>query len=740
MPSISILPSDEPSTNPSYAPSSLPSIYPSPGPSVSPSDLPSGSMAPSDIPSVSPSMRPSDLPSITPSLSQSPSYGPGTLVGNKVDFELPRCPPNRDLLDPAGYFNLDLDGDEIKDAWGGRLFRDQDGTEIQVVCLPGTSDRVDWEYHVMVNGDSVAKSPWLGGRNTLWLYGLDFDLDGTIEFLDDVAISLRGILWKSEDGPLPGEAFLADDGSLVSYPDPNITTFDFDIYREYCDDDLDGKIDSSIYRYNIGDRNAVKTHFERTSFLNSQATSPDIFVPGDPENTPDDFLDFEFGTAGVSSNFPEDIDLISMKTNLLAENAGTVTQSEEEVVYRGTTYVVEFEMTNALLFGFEILNDGIIQVFFQPEKQGKSTVRIPLDLLAALGYGAGYPANYSATGDVTSVSRTLLGDNEIYSVAYNNTALATLTIDYNEVDDIVECSPDGACSDSGVPEVCSVNGTVTFQKCCCFLGNCEFNVGLADSCPGICFSSYMTVQELSKGVIPISEINIGDKILADTQGTYEMVYSWSHFQPSNQAQFLQLTAEAFDKTVTLELSYDHMVFVDNRAIPASQVKLGDSLHLKSGMLANVTTIEHVLRTGQFAPFTMSGTIMVNDVLSSVYVSLSGSESVELVPGVTSPISMHWVAHTFTTLRRWKCASLPSTCTKETHNGDGLADWIEAPLSVSLWVLEKRSAVLQLCIFVPGFIAGFVLWAMDSLPRWIVLLTGVCCYYCRRARSQKEKLD
>jgi len=741
-PSVSIQPSSKPSSSPSSDPSLLPSVSPSFGPSSSPSALPSKSMKPSSTPSVVPSLGPTALPSVMPSLSQSPSYGDGTLVGIEVDFELPRCPPvpSQNPLAIANYYTVDVDGDGIKDAFGGKVFKDLGGNKIQVVCLALESTRADFEYHVLVNGKSVAKSPWLGGRNKLWIYGLDFDLDGTIEYADDdTAIALMGVLWESQDGPLPGEAFLNASGNEVVYaPNPNITEFNQDIYNAVCDDDHDGLIDISIYRYMIGDRNAVKTHFEQsTRTFARQATFPDPFVPGTPDTTPDDFLDQQMANAPLST-FPEVIDLITMKSNLFEEPSLLYMRSEEELVYSGLTYGIQFDLTNGLLFGYEILN-GAIKVFFQPAKDPfEGVVKIPFNLIEALGFGVGYPADYTVTGDITSVARAVAGEYETFSVSANSTALVTMTIAYEAPGTIEDCTPDGDCTTGNLPEVCMANGTVTFQKCCCFLG-CTNKVGLTDACPGICFSSHMTVQEESKGVIPIDQINIGDKILANDRGTYDTVYSWSHFQPNKQAEFLQLTAKASNQTVTVELSDDHMVFVNNRAIPASQVQLGDSLHLKSGMLANVTTIETVLRMGQFAPLTTSGTIIVNDVLSSVYVSLQGSDSLELVPGVSSPISMQWVAHTFTTLRRWKCANIYGACTDELHH-DGLADWIAAPLSFCLWFLNKQSAVLQLLILVPGLMVGFLLWVIDTLPRWLLLTAGIYYYCYKKTRSHKEKVD
>ncbi len=89
-PSVSISPSTEPTTSPSAPPSALPSAWPSASPSTSPSTEPSVSASPSSAPSktISPSAAPSDSPSDSPStspstkpsVSASPSTAPSKTV------------------------------------------------------------------------------------------------------------------------------------------------------------------------------------------------------------------------------------------------------------------------------------------------------------------------------------------------------------------------------------------------------------------------------------------------------------------------------------------------------------------------------------------------------------------------------------------------------------------------------------------------------------------------------------
>ena len=67
----------------------------------------------------------------------------------------------------------------------------------------------------------------------------------------------------------------------------------------------------------------------------------------------------------------------------------------------------------------------------------------------------------------------------------------------------------------------------------------------------------------------------------------------------------------------MEISHDRLVFVRTnvvarRSIPASSVVVGDELFTSDGA-AKVTKIARITRRGAFAPFTGSGTLVVNGV-------------------------------------------------------------------------------------------------------------------------------
>lgn len=88
--------------------------------------------------------------------------------------------------------------------------------------------------------------------------------------------------------------------------------------------------------------------------------------------------------------------------------------------------------------------------------------------------------------------------------------------------------------------------------------------------------------------------------------------------------FVQIYTSA-NKKNPLEMSPDHVIVVDSKSdhpIRAATVQVGDVLNGETKM--EVTKIGTVPRKGVYAPPTPSGTIVVNGVVSSSYISLQNS--------------------------------------------------------------------------------------------------------------------
>ena len=129
-----------------------------------------------------------------------------------------------------------------------------------------------------------------------------------------------------------------------------------------------------------------------------------------------------------------------------------------------------------------------------------------------------------------------------------------------------------------------------------------------------CFSPMSTVIEQTKGKMLLKDLKFGDSVLAANQVFQPFVLDM-HSHSSKPTEFLQLHTEVSDndpKTAPIELTPDHMIFVDGKDLPilAGDVKLGDSLVGTSGP-TKVTKITTVMREGLFDPLTADGKSQVS---------------------------------------------------------------------------------------------------------------------------------
>jgi hypothetical protein len=253
--------------------------------------------------------------------------------------------------------------------------------------------------------------------------------------------------------------------------------------------------------------------------------------------------------------------------------------------------------------------------------------------------------------------------------------------------------------------------------------------------PTICFpgQSKVSVKD-SRGMVAMQDLKLGDHVLVE-QNKYEPIYSFGHFDPHVSAQYLQLRTPSTE----LEISKDHMVFVDNTgaigAIPASAVKVGDKVVMASGSVEAVVDIKSVVRKGAFAPFTPSGTVVVNGVKASSFVSFQESSSVLVIGGVSTGLSYQWLAHTFELPHRVWC-SYVGDCTTETYV-EGVSVWVSSGHKFALWFLNVKSDMWMVFVSVPVLalfavlgLVGFVL----SYPLVTLVLVGLGANASIRVKS------
>lgn len=184
----------------------------------------------------------------------------------------------------------------------------------------------------------------------------------------------------------------------------------------------------------------------------------------------------------------------------------------------------------------------------------------------------------------------------------------------------------------------------------------------------------------------MADLALGD--LVNVQNNkFEPIYSFGHKNAAASATYLRISTK--ESRSPLEISADHMVTIkDGHNVPASSIKKGDMLFTASGELAVVENVKSVIRKGIFAPFTPSGTIVVNGFVASNYIAYQGSEFLK-IGDIETPFSYQWVAHTFKSAHR---LAVKMGFTEETYTKEGISNWVEVPHKMFCWVLDQHDVV------------------------------------------------
>jgi len=206
----------------------------------------------------------------------------------------------------------------------------------------------------------------------------------------------------------------------------------------------------------------------------------------------------------------------------------------------------------------------------------------------------------------------------------------------------------------------------------------------------LCFSDRTIVQVKNKGATSMDSLMIGDAVLS-AGGTYSKVYSFGHYSTKDVTEFLQIHVATVgnDDEPPLEITADHMLYVYNEKAkttslhPAGDVQVGYYLITAQGILTQVSSVSKVMRHGAFAPFTLTGDIVVGGVAASNYIALppvfqDHQLSFEL---------QHRMQHAAYTPYRLFCQFISSSsCQDETYDeSSGLSKAVKVWLPLLHWV-------------------------------------------------------
>ncbi|XP_020609694.1 warthog protein 1-like [Orbicella faveolata] len=143
------------------------------------------------------------------------------------------------------------------------------------------------------------------------------------------------------------------------------------------------------------------------------------------------------------------------------------------------------------------------------------------------------------------------------------------------------------------------------------------------------------------------------QVIVNNEIRFEPVITFIHRQPEVMQEFLQITTE---KNNILRIIEDHLLFVEKTgkatAIPARDVKVGDILYVRADHGVEKDTVLNISKVygkGVYAPVTLSGTILVNDVHTSCYFDVLSHEWSHRAMGVVravhyvSPWILQWIS-------------------------------------------------------------------------------------------------
>ena len=172
---------------------------------------------------------------------------------------------------------------------------------------------------------------------------------------------------------------------------------------------------------------------------------------------------------------------------------------------------------------------------------------------------------------------------------------------------------------------------------------------------GGCFPASAVFVDSHQQLKRMDTLEIGDEVqvIKDSEIHLAPVFAFIHRQTDVMQEFLKINTT---KNKILKITGDHLLFVEKTgqatAIPARDVKIGDTVYVREEHAARrdlVQSISTVYEKGVYAPVTLSGTILVNDVHTSCYFDVLSHEWSHRAMGVAravyyvSPWMVQWIS-------------------------------------------------------------------------------------------------
>ena len=224
---------------------------------------------------------------------------------------------------------------------------------------------------------------------------------------------------------------------------------------------------------------------------------------------------------------------------------------------------------------------------------------------------------------------------------------------------------------------------------------------------------------------------------------YEKIYAFAHYKRNSDSptDFYRLHTFPYNRMrKPLEITGQHMVYLHGKQNPirADSLKVGDVLRGDHYTGLTVTKIQRVKRYDNYAPLTPHGTILVDGIVASSYISLqkNAREHIELgESGFEVRISQRVMVHMFLSPFRNYCLGFSSDLCR-TYNDDGLPPYVAFGLKLADWGIAQ-DVLVQLVALVVFFLVLVPCVLIEDLagPEWgpvMLLITAVCLVLYKRS--------
>lgn len=164
---------------------------------------------------------------------------------------------------------------------------------------------------------------------------------------------------------------------------------------------------------------------------------------------------------------------------------------------------------------------------------------------------------------------------------------------------------------------------------------------------GGCYPGSAIIYDSNSRARRMESLQVGDEVLVITSNGIQSdtVITFIHRQPEILEEFLKIVTT---KEKILLITADHLLFVEvmgqATAIPARDVQIGDTVYVRGSQGSendSVRSISTIYEKGAYAPVTLSGTLLVNDVHTSCYFDVLSHEWSHRAMGIAR--ALHYVS-------------------------------------------------------------------------------------------------